>query len=336
MSDGIQMRQYFPISLLGFVVTGVVFVLQAIPVTGIFLMFAFAMFWSAVLINASMIGVVIEVIVGRVSRLWLVLPLVFYGGYWIAATLDHFALRELSSRYDVANARVVTGFDPVRQALVFEGDGDGAWLTRNFALPVAYSVNPNFPEGYLSNRMIEITVCTKVRGSRALQAAFVHGFGFHDGDAIRSRRLEERFCNLSMPERPDLPMVVVGREETKDFEKSLPIKRITTTIAMPDGRRFELFGGVASPLSWIPMPIMGCALNSGPPSWDCTAGFWRNGFTPIVSGNTRYSRDSTVLAKALGLKPMAIDDRVGGDSTVVLAKIAEIEEATLPRQQSHN
>ena len=39
-----------------------------------------------------------------------------------------------------------------------------------------------------------------------------------------------------------------------------------------------------------------------------------------------------VLAQALGLKPMAIKDRVGSDSTIVLAKIAEIEEATLARQ----
>ena len=201
MSDGEQMHKYFPISLAGLVATGVVFVLQVIPFTGIFLMFAFAMFWSVVLINASMIGVAIEALVGRVSRLWFLLPLVFYGGYWTVATLDHFALREIASRYDVSNARVVTGFDPVGQALVFEKDGDGAWLTQNFALPVAYSTNPNFPEGYLSNRMIESTVCTKVRESRALQAAFVHGLGFHDGDAIHDRRMETRFCNLSMPRK---------------------------------------------------------------------------------------------------------------------------------------
>ncbi|MFA1624563.1 hypothetical protein ACDY96_17555 [Rhizobium mongolense] len=71
------MHKKFPISLVGLVVTAVVFVLQAIPITGIFLMFAFAMVWSAVLINASMIGVATEVFIGRVSRIWLLLPLVF-------------------------------------------------------------------------------------------------------------------------------------------------------------------------------------------------------------------------------------------------------------------
>ncbi|MGO8503904.1 hypothetical protein AB9F35_20695 [Rhizobium leguminosarum] len=328
------MRRYFPISLLGLVVTAVVFALQAIPFTGIFLMFAFAMVWSIVLVNASMIGVAIEAIVGRVSRLWLLLPLIFCGGYWTAAALDHFALRDLASRTNAANAQVVTGFDPARQALVFAKGGawDGAWLTQNFALPVTYSVSPNFPEGYLSNRMIDSAVCAKVRATRALQSAFVQALDFHDGEALDDRRTENRFCNLSMPEKPELPIVTVSQEETKDFEKSLPVRLITTTITMPDGRRFQLLGGTAAPLSWIPMPIIGCFLNSGAPSWDCSAGFSRNGFTPIISSNTPYKGDSTALARALGLKPVAIEDRVGSDSAVILAKIAATEEATLARQ----
>lgn len=54
------MRRILPISLIGLVATGVVFVLQGIPAIGIFLMYTLAMFWSVVLINASMIGVRIK------------------------------------------------------------------------------------------------------------------------------------------------------------------------------------------------------------------------------------------------------------------------------------
>lgn len=312
-------------------ILAVFLILQWFPYTGILLMLVGGPIWSAVLINLFLIALAIEVVVGRVSRLWFLLPIIFYGGYWIAATLDHLALHEIASRYDAANDQVVTGFDPIRQALVFEGGDSGAWLTQNFALPVAYTVNPNFPEGYLSNRMIEITACRKVRESRAASAAFVHGFGFFDGDLIRGRRMEKRFCALSMPEKPKLPQVVVRRKETRDYEGTLPVRRQTTTITMPDGHQFELFGGVAAPLSWIPMPIMGCVLDSGAPSWNCGVGFRRKGFTPIVSGNTRYNRDTIVLAKALGLKPMAIDDRVGGDSKFVLERVAEIERTTVKK-----
>jgi hypothetical protein len=317
----------FPISLLGLVATGAVFLLQVIPEIGVVLMVVLAMFWPIVLINASMIGVAIEAIGGRVSRLWLLLPVIFYGGYWIAATLDRLALREIASQYEVSNARVVTGFDPVHQALVFEADGVGGWLTANFALPVSYNVDPSLPEEYRSNRMVESTVCAKLNGSNALRAAFVYGSAILDGDTIGRRSLDKRFCGLTMPEKPELPQVVVRRTETKGFEKSLPITRVLTTITMPDGRRFELFGGVAAPLFWIPRPIMGCALNSGAPSWNCTAGFMRKTFTPIVSGKTRYGRDSMVLANALGLRSIAVEDRVGSDSEFVLRRLAEIEEA---------
>ncbi|NEJ84324.1 hypothetical protein GR268_48725, partial [Rhizobium leguminosarum] len=125
-----------------------------------------------------------------------------------------------------------------------------------------YSVSPNFPEGYRSNRMIDSAVCAKVRATRALQSAFVHVLDFHDGEALDDRRTENHFCDLSMPEKPELPIVTVSQEETKDFEKSLPVRRTTTTITMPDGRGFQLLGGTAAPLSWIPMPIIGCFRNS--------------------------------------------------------------------------
>lgn len=322
-----------PLSLLFFVLTGLVFVAQMIPFIGIFLMFALAMFWSVVLVNLGMVGVALEALVGRVSRLWLLLPLAFYGGYYAIAAQDHATLAALSARYAAANEAVRVPFDPASQALVFAGeDNPAAWLTQNYALPVAYTVNTNFPEGHLSHRLMASDVCAEVRASPATGQAFVHAFGFHDGDAIRSRRMDNRFCALSMPERPEQLVVRVARREADTGEGMLPVSRRTTTITLPDGRTYTLQGGFAAPLSWLPMPIMGCALNSGAPSWDCDAGFWRNGFTPIVPGGGRYGRDNVVLAEAIGLRRVAIADRVGADPARVRAKIAAVEQATLARQ----
>jgi hypothetical protein len=101
---------------------------------------------------------------------------------------------------------------------------------------------------------------------------------------------------------------------------------------MPDGRQYRLLGGSASPLSRWPIPVMGCALNSGAPSWDCFHGFYRDSFTPIVSGDTRYGRDNVVLAQALGLKRVAPEQRRSGDATSVNAKIDAAEAAALARQ----
>jgi hypothetical protein len=82
------MSRPFPLSLILFVVTGVVYVLQTIPYTGIFLMFVMAPFWSVALVNVGFIGVAIEAAVGRVSRWWLIVPMVFYSAYGAFAARD--------------------------------------------------------------------------------------------------------------------------------------------------------------------------------------------------------------------------------------------------------
>lgn len=323
------MHKSFPVSLLGLVATAVVFLLQVVPIIGFFLMVVAAPFWSVLLINGSMIGVAIEVAVGRVARFWLLLPILFYGGYWLAATSDHLALWQLRSQYDAANAKVAVDFEPTRHALVFQNSDAGAWLTQNYALPVAYSINSNFPEGYRSNRMVDFSVCTTIRKYPNLIKAAVVGLGFFDGNImLGNRRMEERFCDLSMPERPTLPIVLVAGRGKETFVRGMPVTLGNRTITMPDGQIFQLLGGMASPLTWIPMPIMGCGLDSLWASWDCSVRFQRNRFVPIVSGSGRFGRDSVVLAKALGLKPVTIDDRVGADRQVVFERIAEIEKAS--------
>lgn len=324
------MRRFFPISLLGLVATPVVFLLQIAPSIGIFLMMVGAAFWSAVLINASMIGVAIEVAAKRVARAWLLLPLLFYGGYWVAVAADHLALRQLRIQFDEANEKVAVDFDPTRHALVFQNGDDGGWLTQNFALPVAYAIDPNSVVGYRSKRLIEFSVCKDIGKKRAQSFHSVSTIGFYDRDTFGTPTMEKRFCSLSMPEKPKLPVVRVASKETKELVRRMPVTRRDTVITMPDGRRYNLLGGVASPLAWIPIPILGCALNSAQPSWDCTAQFTRNRFVPIVSGNIRFGRDSVVLAKALGLKPVSIDDRVGGDHAQVLKRLGEIEASANP------
>lgn len=322
----------FPLSLLAFVATALVFGFQTSPALGIFLMMIAAPLWSVVLINAGMIGLAVETCIGRVPRAWLIVPLAFYGVYFAFASADHVALYSLRRSYDAANARVVIPFDPAIQSLVFEAAEDGGWYTQNFALPVVYSVNPNRPELFLSSRMIERGICDKVRDSVALRAAGGLTLGFYDGDAIGSRSLEKRFCGLKMPEKPPLPQIRVTRREQQRVKWPLPVKQVTTTATLPDGRRFELRGGTASPLGWIPLPVLGCALNSGNASWDCTTGFVRNGFTPIVSGDTQYTRDQEVLARALRLRRVAIAERQATVPDAIRPIIAEAEKATLANQ----
>lgn len=327
-----MMARSFPRSLGFFVVTGVVFLLQWIPPTGFFLMLMQALFWSILLVNAGMIGVAFEASSGRVARWWLALPIAFYGGYWAFAAVDHIRLYRLSVAAEAGNASVVSVFDPSRQALVFDEGRSAAWLTQNSALPVAYTVAAAHPVGYLAHRMVEKAVCDRIGARPAFKAASVYAADFHDGDGIDHWVYEKRFCELVVPERPNLPQVHVSTREVPSDVSGLPATRRTTTIVEPDGRRLELVGGTASPLSWLPRPVVGCFLNSMAGGWVCMAEFERDRFTPVVSGTTRFHRHDEVLARALGLTPVAVADRRGADPTSLLEKAEAAEAAVLARQ----
>lgn len=318
------MRASLPISLVFFAVTGVVFVLQTIPLVGIFFMLVAAAFWSVFLVNAGMIGVAAEATFGRVSRWWLLLPLAFYGGYLAMAAKDRIVLNLLSTQYDAANAGVTFPFDATRQALNFTNDREtGAWLTQIYGLPVAYSTDTSVPEGYRSYRMMDVAFCSRLQEMPGLFAASVQAFKIS----------QSRFCSLSMPERPELPLVQVTRKEEEVSEWGLPVTRATTTIAPPGGASFKLlWDGVAAPLSWMPKPIVGCWLNSAHASWDCTAEFKRDKPVPIASGETQYRHDLMGLARALGMEPIAIESRKGADAEVTMAKLTTLMNETLTRQ----
>jgi hypothetical protein len=327
------MRRALPISLLFFAATALVFLLQWFPLTGIILMFAAAMVWSAFLINAGLIGIGIEALTGRVHRAWLLVPLMAYAAYVGRAGYDHYTLAALRASYDAANAQVHVPFDPTRQALIFETDGSPSWFTQNYALDVAFSANDSHPEGARSTRMLDKALCETVGNDASLRAARIYTSGFHDRDEIGSSVLETRFCNLSMPEAPQLPLVRVKREETNTRAGLLPVRLVTTTIETPDGKNFQLRGGTASPLSWIPMPMIGCLWSSGAPSWKCDWGFWRNSFTPIVSGSTRYSRDLYALARALGLRPVEKSERTAAPlPAMIQARMEQIEKEARDHQ----
>jgi hypothetical protein len=135
-----------------------------------------------------------------------------------------------------------------------------------------------------------------------------------------------------MPDQPELPIVTIAKEGTSDVEFILPINRITTTITMPNGGKFELLGGMARPLPWIPIPIVACFLKSFESiGTDCTARFNR-GETTIIPESDDRNRSALTLAKALGLKPVAVDNRVATDSKIILAKLSALGGLTLERQ----
>ncbi len=323
-----------PKSFLFFAATGVVFLLQVFPWTGFLLMLVAAFFWSVALVNAGFIGTGIEAILGRVSRWYLLLPIAWFGGYAAFAALDQSTIAALGREIAANNASVKVPFDPQAQALVGikgspeAGDIADGWLVQNYALPVVYSYDVKSGDRpWRSNRMVADAPCRTLASAPGMVQAGVFRNWFHDdtGDSYKDRAMERRFCMVQQPEQPRLPAVTVQVDQDKTTRVGMPLRLITTTVTTPDRQRFVLRGGIASPLAWFPMPVMGCFLNSGGPSWDCDAGFYRTGFKPLHDVGSRYRSDAVVLATALGLRRVAPADRVGSDPAFVASLIAAAE-----------
>jgi hypothetical protein len=329
-----------PFSLLAFPLVAILYALQVIPVVGLFLMLLGAPFWTGMLVNAGMLGLSIEVPIrrfafaeARTSLLWLLVPFAYFGWYGINAFNDHKTLQNLRAEFDAANEKVLVPFDAERHSLVLVSGAHtyAGTLTQDFGLPVAYSENENVTGGYLSTRLLEKDLCAEIRNEPLMSAAFIHTFGFHDGDRIGHRRLASNFCSLRMPAKPQNAPVTVANVQTETLVEGLPVKLIENVITMPDGTKHVLHGGTAAPYPWFPMPVLGCALNSGAPSWDCFHGFSRDSFTPIVTSATRYGGDVRVLATALELTPTEPQNRRATDREFVEDQLREVVGLQLER-----
>jgi hypothetical protein len=196
--------------------------------------------------------------------LWLLAPLLWFGGYTALAVKDRFALK--AERGDVAayNAVVAIPFDPLRHALVAKeilfNDAIGGnrdpigGLVQHYGLPVFYRAQKHIRgASHIATRMVEMAVCS----ARSLNASplrtdiFTSAIADYRGP--QNSPHDQRFCVVDMPEDPVLPPVVVERTSEREAPWfGLRLDRRSTTVTTPDDARYNLKGGVAGVLSWWP------------------------------------------------------------------------------------
>jgi hypothetical protein len=304
-----------PRSTLLFPLTAIVFLLQLSPVLGIFLMLVAAPLWSVLLVNAGFAGMVYEALSRKVPIWWLAAPLLWFGGYALVATHDH--VTEASLRHDLAaaNAALRVPFDADRHSLVFVGGEKPDWYVENYNLPVAYQRRSGRENsGYRSIRLISLAMCERIRSQPALIKARIHVRGVQDDFVRDATRFQEvPFCLLEQDEDPKSPAVTVDVQHQETWLRTLPVLLTTTTVTMPDGQRVTLQDASASPLAWLPLPVLGCSLDSSAPSWRCTAQFYRLGSSPNGLRGSRARSDAGALPETLSLRRVSPAMRRGSD-----------------------
>lgn len=317
----------WPWSLWFFAATIAVYLLQRFPITGIFLMIVGAAFWSVILINLGVIGIGLEALVGRVSRLWLIVPLAYFGGYYLLYAKDQAALAGLRAQYARDNAGQSLPFDPARQDLLIE-KGKGDFHPGAFAFVQSFGLKRVFEDGRV-HFMGNAEACALLRGNDIYRSAGVYSFGFFTEGKVGRRRMVAGHCSIYAPGQPDKPVL---RIVSDDVASKAGMAVRTQTLRLRDeasGRAIEVKTGTASPLKRFPMLAMGCALNSGAASWDCFIGFLRDGFTPLTPDNPG---SNAIVAKALGLK-RSDDYAAIATGPEVLRAIGDAADANLVKEE---
>lgn len=297
----LQMPAGWPWSLWFFAATLVVYLLQRFPPTGIFLMFLLAAFWSVILINLGVIGVGLEALTGRVNRLWLLVPLLYFGGYYVAYAKDQATIALLRAQYASHNDGKSVQFDPARQDLVFE-KGKGDFHPAPFSFVQDYGLKRAFDAAGQVHFMGTSDACAMVRKNDVYRSAGVYSFGFFSDGSINQRRMVKDFCSIYAPAKPDKPVIRVTSNEVLSKSAAMAVRKQSLRLRdEASGEEIEIRTGSASPLKPFPMLAMGCGLNSGAPSWDCFIGFLRDSFVPLGSAGLREDGSTALVAKALGL-----------------------------------
>lgn len=299
-----------PYSLIFFAITGIVFILQLIPFTGIFLMFLGAAFWSVFTINAGFVSLAVEAFLGRVSRFWVAAPIAWFGGYLAFAAMNHIAFNDLAAEIERHNAGRSMPFSSETAALVIASNSDNlssaaSTLVRSYDLPVAYVANPNFKTAsHLAYRIGAGETCTRIRADTGFGSAGIHAFGFHE-----SGKLVKDMCQFQAPEDPKISVVTVTATTEKRVDWWFPNIVDSIQITAASGQAVELKSGYAAPVKWFPQPLLGCFLNSGAASWDCFASFSREKMQGLGSEGAYGGSTIHVIAEALQLKPSPATQR---------------------------
>ena len=317
----------FPISLIGMLVSTLfIWLLANIPLLNLYLIFVLLPAWPVITINGGMIAVAVEVLARKLSFAWLAVPLFYFGGYASLAWADQQNLASLRTQIAEANARVRVPFNPAQQQLVFEGFSEHS-LIQNYGLPVAFEKRGEGAKEYQSTRMIEREVCEQIRGP-AFRAAGIWPSGCHEPrDKIGGWIYVKNFCMVSMPDSPSLPIVKLSVKERRDTYSSLRVTYRDTKITTPDDQVYQIRGGHASALGWIPLPFIAYDPMSSPPRFKPTFAFKPSTFLPLNNEAGRYTSGTAALANALGLKKIAPEKRKSSPSEAIMAKIIASQRA---------
>jgi hypothetical protein len=273
--------------------------LEYFPITGVYLMLAGGSLFAGFIVHLFFASMFVEALTGRVPRAFILVPIIAYGGYYAAYFREGLQVEQLSQKLRATNPGKIYDFDPTVNTLVMDRAQE---FVETHDVPVVYEPNRNFPEAYLSERLITRAQC---RGIKKDTQNRVFTLGVHFNHIF-----QENICLLRFPERPANKVVKVTLlGDPQIWAHHNEIRRQTTEIIVDD----KTVGSFTRAFIWrlptFPYLAIGCALIDQPSSWRCFAGFNRSFMTidgtPDTVDSAKFDDPISVM---LGIRKYAAAD----------------------------
>lgn len=296
--------------LLAFVVLAA---LQIFPQTGIYLMLIGAPLWTGYLLLAAFIGLAIDAFVGNVRRFWIVVPLLALTAYYSLYLHQGWTIASREAQLKENNPTQLLQFDPSKHSLVTK---NASGVVNGYRVPVAYS------PGNRSHQLVRRGECDALRKD---SLARIQTTGVHFQPPSGRRVYLRNLCILSLPDVPRSEIVEVLVSEQEVWKRKPTIEEGVYTLVHNGRKLGEYRTASIFRYSPIPMPIIGCGLNSSGPSWDCFASLKRTRYVLDTKPDTLPNEQAEhPVAIMLGLEPYSLQELQGFNgyptSEIALAK----------------
>ena len=236
-------------------------IVEILPSTGPLLADVGAAFVAGWLAHVCLLALAADAVMGSLPRAVVLIPMLAYGGYYVARWQQDSHLRLTSEEVRNGNPGTVLKFDPSRHSLVM--DGANAFVASH-AIPVVYARDPAYrPEGYLSFRL----PTTRDAGSLSSPGE----------KSVRIDRISvggRVFDDLAMAEKPAHSILAATvSDDPGEGWKDWNIGVETTSIAA-DGRTVGVFrSAYARRLPVLPFLRIGCSFSAPSSARRCEADF---------------------------------------------------------------
>jgi hypothetical protein len=261
-----------------------------------------ASFLAGLLAHALMLSLVIEAMIKRIGKAWLLIPVGAYGGYYAILGYQVVSVDRKLAELRFSNPGQVMTFDPARYSLVSK---DAEYLISNYKIPVAYSVDEgqySENKGFSSYRLI---------GKDKRCDAPVNHLHAVSVPLNSENVMSKKACLIRMSEAlQSKALTVISKGGGTAWDTGWGFREGVTEIVLDN----KIVGSYRTASMWqwssLPFIILGCRYGGVPsrPQGCHVEVFGHTVYVSGVSVETRYDRRALPEAIMLGLPKYTVAD----------------------------